>query len=101
MGNKMFVIGKRDSVYYELYDSIYRKFTMFNIKLPYSNFYSFNFKVVGINNKLVYLSTIKSSKKLKVYVYDVVENKWTVENTLVKYNFLFSTYASFVKYPKT
>ena len=101
MGNKMFVIGKRDLVYYESYDSISRKFTMFNVKPPYSNFYSFNFKVLGINNKLVYLSSIKSSKELKVYLYELVENKWMVENTLVKYNFLFFTYASFVKYPKT
>ena len=53
MGNNMFLIGKRDSVYYESYDSFSRKFTMFNVKPPYSNFYSFNFKVLGINNKLV------------------------------------------------
>ena len=102
MGNKMFVISKGNPTHYELYDSISRKFTMFNAKPLYSNFYSFEYKVLGINNKLVYFCTVNSSKKLKVYVHDVVENKWIVEESIfVKYNFMFATDASFVKYPKT
>ena len=43
MGNKIFVITKGIPVYYELYDSISRKFTMFNVKPPYSNFLQFWF----------------------------------------------------------
>ena len=101
MGNKMFVIGKGNLVHYELFDSISRQFTMFNVKPHYSNFSCFDYKVLGINNKLVYFCTVSSSKKLKVYVHDVVENKWIVEKNLIRYNYKFSLYASFVKYPKT
>ena len=101
MGNKMFVIGKGNHVHYELYDNISRKFTMFNVKPPYSCFYGFNFEVFGINNKIVFFCIVSFSKEPKVYVYDVDENKWTVEKDLVKYNFMFSKYASFIKYPKT
>ena len=101
MGNKMFVIGKGNPVYYELYDSISRNFTMFKVKPPYSNFYGFGFDVLGINNKLVHFSIASSSNELKVYVYDVYENKWLVENIFVKYDFMFSSDASFIKYPKS
>ena len=101
MGNKMFVIGKGNPVYYELYDSISRKFTMFKVKPPYSNFYGFGFDVLGINNKLVHFSIASSSNELKVYFYDVFENKWIVENILVKNNFMFATEAFFIKYPKS
>ena len=34
IGNKMFVIAKRNPVGYELYDNISRKFSMFNVKPP-------------------------------------------------------------------
>ena len=101
MGNKMFVICKGYPVYYEFFDNISRKLTMLYVKPPYSNFYSFGYEVLSLNNKLVFFCIVNFSKELKVNVYDVVENKWIVEYDLVKYTFMFSTYSSLVKYSKT
>ena len=64
-------------------------------------FYSFDFEVLGINNKLVCLCIVNSLNELKVYVYEIVENKWVLENDLVKYNLMLSADASFIKYPQT
>ena len=75
IGKKLFVIGGYDKVCSEVYDSVSRKFTMFNLKLPYA--YTFNkIKTVSFNSKIVVFCVCSSNNTSKLYVYNVDEPNW-------------------------
>ena len=75
IGKKLFVIGGYDKVCSEVYDSISRNFTMFNLMLPYTSSY-YTIKTMSFNSKIVVFCVCSSSNPSKLYVYNVDEPNW-------------------------
>ena len=85
IGKKLFVIGGYDKVCSEVYDSISRKFTIFNLKLPYT-YSCYQLKTVGINNKIVVFCVCYSNDPSELYVYNVDKLKWIKKEVVIKYD---------------
>ena len=70
--NKLFVIGRNNKMSSEVFNSISRKLTMFNLELPYTYSY-YKINTVSFNSKIVVFCVCSSNNPSKLYVYNVDE----------------------------
>ena len=79
MGKKLFVIGGYSNVDAEVFDSISRKFTLFNLKRPCRNQFLCNCETINICRKMFVFCSCSSNSQPKLHVYNVDEKRWLSE----------------------
>ena len=82
MGNKLFVIGGESTTSCEIFDSISRKFTLIELKLPKINSYwSSKYQTVCKGNIIFLISEniylYSGCKDTIMYTYDIQTNQWS------------------------
>ena len=94
LGNKLLVIGGKNTTSCDVIDSFSRKFTSINAALL-KIIIPINFGAVCISNKIVVFCKLRNCLETKVFIYDVVNETWSEKKIEVVNN---SVGSSYVKY---